>query len=230
MRLMDGLVDNKKKTKNIEVEQDFLKEQKRLAAENRQLLYSNGIKMIDIMGSVGTGKTSLVEQLIILLKGRYRIAVFNGDLATSIDRDRIMKIGVPAVQINTGKECHIDAALVRKSLEEINLEATDLIIVENVGNLICPVDFPLGSHLRMLVISVTEGPYIALKHPYIFAEMVHVVINKIDLEPFLGVNLSQLAEDIKSINAAAKINKVSCKTGEGLNELIMELRGTLEDA
>lgn len=227
---MDGFVDNKKKTKEIKMEQDFLKDQKRLAAENRQLLDSRSLKMIDIMGSVGTGKTSLIEQLLMCCKGRYRIAVLNSDLATSIDRERIIKLGAPAVQINTGKECHIDATLVRKGLEEIDLETSDLIIVENVGNLICPVDFPLGSHLRILVISVTEGPYIALKHPYVFAEMEHVVINKTDLAPLLEVDLSQLTEDIKSINAAAKIYKVSCRTGEGMNELVVELNGALEGA
>ncbi len=227
---MDSFVSDNRNRKEVKLERDFLREQRRLAAENRKLLDARGLKMIDIMGSVGTGKTSLIEQIVMRWKGRYSITVLNGDLSTSIDQERIMKLGIPAVQINTGKECHIDAMLVRKSLEEMDPGISDLIIVENVGNLICPVDFPLGSHLRILVISVTEGPYIALKHPYVFAEMERIVINKTDLASLLEVNLSQLADDIKSINAASRIYKVSCRTGDGINELVVELNGALEDA
>lgn len=201
-----------------------------MAEENRRLLDSRGAKMIDLMGSVGTGKTSLLEQLVVRLKGEYRIAVLNADLATSIDRERILKLGVSAVQINTGKECHIDAAVVRKALEDMGPDAGNLILVENVGNLICPVDFPLGSHGRILVISVTEGPYIALKHPYVLAEMEYIVINKIDLSDQLAVNVSRLAGDVRMINADARIFPVSCLTGEGVAELLAALEGVLAGA
>lgn len=230
MRAMDEFGGKNKKTRIIKVEQDFLKEQEQLALENRRFLEERGLKMIDVMGSVGTGKTSLLEHLVNSWKDLYRIAVLNGDLTTSIDRERISRLGVSAVQINTGKECHLDAGLVRKGLEEIDLEAVDLIITENVGNLICPVDFPLGSNLRVLVISLTEGPYIALKHPHVFAQIEHIVINKVDLAPHLGVDLRQLTADIESVNEWARIYRLSCRTGEGLKELTTELRGALEGA
>ena len=166
---------------DIELEEDLLKANAKIADENRALLKKNSIEAIDIMGSIGSGKTSLVEQMVKTLKNKCRIAVINGDLTTTIDSDRVRRHGAKVIQINTEKECHLDASLVRKSLKELDLKNLDLLLIENVGNLICPAEFPLGSSKRLVVISVTEGPYMVLKHPFIFMDANVVVINKIDL-------------------------------------------------
>ena len=163
---------------DIELEADILDANKKLAKENGELLRKHGIVAIDIMGSIGAGKTSLIEKLVQLLKGKYRIAAFKGDLTTTIDAELIARHRVEVVPINTGKECHLDANLVRKALQRIDLENLDLLFIENVGNLICPAEFPLGSEKRVVVISVTEGPYMVMKHPFIFIEADVAVINK----------------------------------------------------
>ncbi|MBI4319203.1 MAG: hydrogenase nickel incorporation protein HypB [Chloroflexi bacterium] len=210
-------------THKIDLKIDFLEGHRQLATENRRLLDQHGVTMIDIMGSVGTGKTSLIEQLVCHLKQKYRIAVLNGDLATNIDQERIRRHGVEAIQVNTGKECHLDAAIVRSVLDRLDLPRLDLLIVENVGNLICPADFPLGSHRRALVVSTTEGPYVALKHPHVFAEMDFIVVNKVDLASVLGVDLARLVGDVRSVNPRAFVFQISCTDGTGIPELIHEL-------
>ncbi|MCL5958448.1 MAG: hydrogenase nickel incorporation protein HypB [Chloroflexi bacterium] len=222
---MKKLTDAEGRIREIELKIDFLKDHQELAEANRKLLDEHGIIMIDIMGSVGTGKTSLVEQLARHLRESHRMVVLNGDLATTIDQDRVLQHGVQAIQVNTGKECHLDAPLVRSVLDQLDLDGLDLIIVENVGNLICPADFPLGSHRRLVVISATEGPYVAVKHPHVFAEMDYVVINKMDVAPLLGVDVAGLVRDLKSVNPRARIFEVSCKDGTGIPELIKSLIG-----
>ena len=175
------------------------------------------------MGSVGSGKTSLIERLVEALKQRCRIVAFGGDVATTIDSERIARHGVPVIQINTGKECHLDANLVRKALNHTDLKEIDILFIENVGNLICPADFPLGSDRRVVVISVTEGPYMVVKHPFIFAETDLVVINKIDLAEVMDVDPSRLEEDVAKINPHSKVVKASCKTGEGIAQVVQGL-------
>ncbi len=222
---MSKLIDAKGTAREIQLKVDFLRDHAKMAEANRELLDQHGVTMIDIMGSVGTGKTSLVEQLVRNLKGRRRVVVLNGDLATTIDRDRILAHGVEALQVNTGKECHLDAALVRTVLDGLDLDQLDLVLVENVGNLICPADFPLGSHKRLIVVSVTEGPYVAVKHPHVFAEMDYVVINKIDLASVMDVDVSRLVRDLTTVNPHAKVFQTSCKDGTGIAELIEGLVG-----
>ncbi len=222
---MNKLTDARGRIREVDLRIDFLEGHRRLAEGNRQLLDEHGVVMIDIMGSVGTGKTSLVEQMVRRLRESHRLVVLNGDLATTIDQDRILQYGVDAIQINTGKECHLDAALVRAALEGLSLESLDLVLVENVGNLICPADFPLGSHKRLVVVSVTEGPYVALKHPHVFAEMDLVVINKVDLATALGIDIERLIGDLRSVNPRARVFQTSCKDGTGISELINELVG-----
>jgi len=207
----------------IIIGKDLLRDQRTLAEANRSRLDQYKVKMIDIMGSVGTGKTSLIQRLVSRLKKDYRIVVINGDLATTIDQERVRACGVDAFQINTGRGCHLDADMLRGVLEQINLEQTDLILVENVGNLICPVDFPLGAHRRLLVISVTEGPYVAKKHPAIFMEMEFVAINKIDLATVMDVDVNGLQQDILAIRANTRVFPVSCREQRGLNELATAL-------
>ena len=210
-------------TYDLELSKDLLKENEKLAERNNTLLRKHGIKTIDVMGSIGTGKTSLIGQLVEKLNKKYRIAAIAGDLTTTIDRDIIAKHGAEVVQINTGKECHLDSNLVRKALLQMNLDRIDLLIIENVGNLICPAEFPLGSDKRMVVISVTEGPNIVVKHPHVFMEADIVVINKMDLANIIGADIHLLTEQIHAINPETIVINASCKDGTGIPELIKAL-------
>jgi hydrogenase nickel incorporation protein HypB len=172
------------------------------------------------MGSIGAGKTSLIEKLVQALKKKYRIAVFKGDLTTTIDAERIGHHGVEVVAINTGRECHLDANMVAKAVERINLEEVDLLFIENVGNLICPAEFPLGTEKRVVVVSVTEGPYMVVKHPFSFMDADVAVINKKDLASVMKVDTKKLGIDVKEIKPDVKIVITNALNGEGVEELI----------
>ncbi|MFQ6066166.1 MAG: hydrogenase nickel incorporation protein HypB [bacterium] len=208
---------------DIELEEDLLKKNEELARKNRKILDEHKILAIDVMGSIGTGKTSLIKGLIFHLKGKYEIGVIAGDLTTTIDQDRIKGEGIKVIQVNTGKECHLDANLVKKALRKFDLRTLNLLFIENVGNLICPADFPLGSHRRIVVISVTEGPWMVRKHPYIFSEADVVVINKIDLAEAMGVSPEKLAGDVYRLNPTIKVIPTNCITGKGMKEIIQAL-------
>lgn len=208
---------------DIELDENLKRANDLIADENRRELQKHGIRTVDVMGSIGSGKTSLIEQLVRLLRGRYRIAAFKGDLTSKIDSERIASLGVQTVQINTGRECHLDANLVRKALQRIDLNAVDLIFIENVGNLICPADFPLGSDKRVVVVSVTEGPYMVVKHPFIFADADVAVINKIDLAGPMDVDTNKLSGDVRAINAKTRVVLTNCRTGEGVDEVASAL-------
>jgi len=208
---------------DIELDEDLKRANETIAEENRRQLQRHGVCAVDVMGSVGSGKTSLIEQLVRLLKSRHRIVAFKGDLTTRIDSERIASLGIRTVQINTGRECHLDANLVKKALAKVDLGSLDLIFIENVGNLICPADFPLGSHKRVVVVSVTEGPYMVVKHPFIFADADVAVINKIDLAGPMDVDANKLANDVRSINAKTSVVLTNCRTGQGVVEVASAL-------
>ena len=208
---------------DIELDVNILEANRKLATENKKLLQKNGVKAIDVMGSIGSGKTSLIEKLVQNLKGKYRMAAFKGDLTTTIDAEMIARHGVEVVPINTGKECHLDANLIKKALKRISLEDIDLLFIENVGNLICPAEFPLGSDKRIVVVSVTEGPYMVVKHPFIFMDADVVVINKVDLAQAMGVDVKKLEKDAKVINPKAKVVATNCRSGEGVTNVIEAL-------
>ncbi|MGD8545041.1 MAG: hydrogenase nickel incorporation protein HypB [Candidatus Bathyarchaeota archaeon] len=208
---------------DIELEANILEANEKLAKENKELFRKYGVEAIDVMGSIGAGKTSLIEKLVHLLKVKYRIAAFKGDLTTTIDAELIARHGVEVVPINTGKECHLDANLVKKALQRIDLENLDLLFIENVGNLICPAEFPLGSEKRVVVISVTEGPYMVMKHPFIFMDANVVVINKADLAQAMEVNVKKLETDVKRINPKAKVAVTNCRSGEGVRKVVEAL-------
>ena len=201
---------------DIELDEDFLGKNRELAEENRKLLDRHRILAIDIMGSVGSGKTSLVEHLVKHLKSKYRIAALAGDTATTIDAERIKSAGAQVLEINTGKECHLDANLVRKALKELNLKKLDLLFIENVGNIICPADFPLGYHKRIVVLSLTEGPYVVLKHPFSFMDADVVAINKVDLAKATGIDPRQFEKQLRGLKPALKVIRTNCITGEGI--------------
>lgn len=208
---------------DIELDEDILRANQKIADENRDLLKKHGVTAIDIMGSIGAGKTSLIEKLVELLKSNHRIAAFKGDLTTTIDAEIIKRHGVEVVAINTGKECHLDANLIKKALQRLDLNSLDLLFIENVGNLICPAEFPLGSEKRVVVISVTEGPYMIVKHPFIFMDTQVVTINKADLAAAMSVKPNKLRDDVAKINPKAKVVFTNCRTGEGVKEVVEAL-------
>lgn len=208
---------------DVEVEEDLLALNRKIALENKALLDRHGVKAIDFMGSLGAGKTSIIEALVEALKDRYRIAVIVGDVATSIDANRISRHGIRAIQINTGRECHLDAQLIRRALQLLDLKNIDLLFIENVGNLICPADFPLGAHMRVVVVSVSEGSDMIIKHPTSFVGADVVVINKIDVTEAFNVDLGKLVNDLKEINPKAKVVLMSARKRTGLDDLIRAL-------
>ncbi|MFH1942237.1 MAG: hydrogenase nickel incorporation protein HypB [bacterium] len=210
-------------TFDIELEESLLQKNQELARKNRELLDKYHIHAVDILGSIGSGKTSLVEKLVDHLRGTYRTAAVAGDLTTTIDADRIQEKGAVVIQVNTGKECHLDANLVKKALAELDLGNLDLIFIENVGNLICPGEFPLGADQRIVVVSTTEGPYMIVKHPYIFMDASVLVINKIDLADAMEVDIRQLKKDALGIKPSLKVVFTNARTGQGIPELIEAL-------
>lgn len=207
-------------TLDIELEESLLAKNRQLAEDNRALLDKNGIIGIDVMGSIGSGKTSLIKNLINKLKENHKIGVIAGDLTTEIDAQRLEQENTQVIQVHTGKECHLDANLIKRALASINLDDVNILFIENVGNLICPAEFPLGAHQRIVVISVTEGPYMVVKHPFIFREAAIVVINKIDLKGSMNVSTDKLKEDVLKMNPQAKVFNTNCMTGEGIEEII----------
>ena len=208
---------------DIELEHSLLEANEKVARENRALLDKNGITAIDFMGAIGSGKTTLITKLIEKLKGRIEVAVFNGDATTSNDADVIAAQDVPVVQIATVNGCHLDANLVRKGLQQIELQNLRMIFIENIGNLICPAEFPLGSKARVVVVSVTEGPWMVRKHPHMFLGSQLVVINKTDLAEAMEVSVDQLITDVHTLKPDLKVIPTSCKKGDGLDEVVATL-------
>lgn len=207
---------------NLADEESLLARNRELAEMIHKQLKERGIRSIDIMGAIGAGKTTILEKLTQRLKDRYSITVFAGDLTTTIDADRIGAHGVSTFQINTGKECHLDAHLISHVLDNVP-DGTSLLFIENVGNLVCPADFPLGTDKRVVVVSVTEGPYMVKKHPYIFREADVAVINKRELAAPMDVCIDELVADIKTLNPNSRIVAISARQEEGLEELIEAL-------
>jgi hydrogenase nickel incorporation protein HypB len=204
---------------DIELEHSLLEANNKLAQENRALLDRHGVTAIDFMGAIGSGKTTLITKLVEKLKNKIGVAVFNGDATTSNDADAIASQNVPVVQIATINGCHLDANLVGKGLKQIELDKLRMIFVENIGNLICPAEFPLGSKARVVVVSVTEGPWMVRKHPHMFLGSQVVVINKIDLADAMEVSVDELIADVHRLKPDIKVIPTSCKKGTGLDEV-----------
>jgi hydrogenase nickel incorporation protein HypB len=210
-------------TFDIELEERLLEQNRELAAANRRRLDERGVRAYDVMGAIGSGKTTLIGRLVEHLRG-HRVGVLAGDLTTTIDADRLARSGARAVvQINTGRECHLDANLVARGLEELLAHDLDLVFIENVGNLICPAEFPLGAHGRVVVVSVTEGPYTLRKHPHIFAEAQAAVINKCDLAEVMNADLEQLRRDALAANPALAVIFTDALSGEGVEQVAVAL-------
>ncbi|MGY5863784.1 MAG: hydrogenase nickel incorporation protein HypB [Candidatus Thorarchaeota archaeon] len=217
--------DSKKGQKTIEIDirKDLFGANEDAASLNAELFEKHGVTVIDIMGSVGTGKTQLIESLCDKLVEKYEILMLAGDLATTIDADRVASHGVDTVQINTGTACHLDARMVRVALRDVDLEKYKVIFIENVGNLICPAGYSLGAAKKIVVVSVTEGPYMVRKHPLTIKHADLIVINKIDLADTLEFDIDALEQDIREVDADMPVFRVSSKTGEGIDELVQGL-------
>lgn len=203
--------------RRLPIVENILSANDRLAALNRQTLDAAGVFSLNLMASPGAGKTSLVEQTVQGLAGRLRLAVIDGDIATSLDADRAAAAGAVAVQINTGGECHLDAAMLQPALSQIDLAEVDLLIVENVGNLVCPAAFQLGAHLSVLVASIPEGHDKPYKYPGIYQGVDVLVINKIDLLPYVPFDMDYFRRGVEMLNPGVITFPLSCRTGEGLD-------------
>lgn len=200
----------------IQVMKNILGENDRIAAENREMFKGLGVYVLNLMGSPGSGKTSVLEKTMERLKGEVSMAVIEGDLFTSKDAERIAKHEVPVIQINTSGGCHLDAAMVQKVAEKMDLAALDLLIVENVGNLVCPAEFDVGEDAKGVVLSITEGDDKPLKYPLVFKESAVALLNKVDLLPYCNFNLKGAREDILALHPGMQVIEASCVTGEGL--------------
>ncbi|HEY63249.1 MAG TPA: hydrogenase nickel incorporation protein HypB [Caldilineae bacterium] len=200
----------------IKVEEKILSANDRLALENRARLDAARVTAVNIMASPGAGKTSLILRTIEALRGRARLAVIEGDLASTVDADKIKAAGVPAVQINTGGGCHLDAVMIADALRQLALDDVDILLIENVGNLVCPTNFALGEHKRVLVASVPEGHDKPIKYPSSFVDLDAIVLNKMDLAPYVDFDLAAFERAVRAIDADVPIFHISCRTGEGL--------------
>jgi hydrogenase nickel incorporation protein HypB len=203
--------------RTITIKENILGANAEKAEINRKLLDSHNILMMNIMSSPGSGKTSLILRAIDQLRNKYRIAVIEGDVASSIDADKITQQNIPAIQINASGGCHLDAQMVRKALDTLDLERIDLILLENVGNLVCTADFDLGAHKNVVVLSIPEGDDKPHKYPVAFIEATVVLVNKIDVLPYFDFKLEAFPEIISGLNPSARVFPVSAKTGEGMD-------------
>jgi hydrogenase nickel incorporation protein HypB len=208
---MDNMTGRK-----VEVVTEILSANDQIALENQALLKAHGIVTVNLMASPGAGKTSLILQTARALEGRARLGVIEGDVASRVDADKVAAASIPVVQINTGGGCHLDGPMVRDALKSLPLDDIDIMFIENVGNLICPVGFQLGEDLRVMVASVPEGDDKPYKYPGIFTAVDAVVINKMDLAPYVDFDLSALHVAIRGLNRRASIFELSCRTGEGV--------------
>lgn len=204
--------------RRIPVVENILSANERLAADNRDLLEQHNIFAINLMASPGAGKTSLIERSIQGLAGKLRLAVVDGDVATSIDAERAAAAGAVAVQINTGGNCHLDAPMLHEALAQIDLQNVELLLVENVGNLICPASFELGTHKSVLVASIPEGDDKPYKYPAMYRGVDALVINKIDLHPYIDFDMEYFRRGVEVLNPGLITFLLSCRTGEGLED------------
>ncbi|MFO0553195.1 MAG: hydrogenase nickel incorporation protein HypB [Polyangiaceae bacterium] len=209
-------VDESPQTRLVRVEQDLLATNNRFAEENRRRFTERGTLVVNLMSSPGSGKTTLLVRTLTDQRGRYPMAVVEGDQQTRLDADRIEKTGVPAIQINTGKGCHLDARMLADAIQRVDPPARGVMFVENVGNLVCPAGFDLGEHKRVVVFSAPEGEDKPLKYPDMFATADLVLINKVDLLPHLGVDRARMIDNVRRVRPSATILEVSATTGAGL--------------
>jgi len=215
--------------KEVQVLKNILEKNDHQAHHNREHFDRYGILAVNLMSSPGAGKTSLLEKTIELLKDRYRIGVIEGDLETERDAQRVREKGAYAYQITTGQTCHLDAFMVHKGLHHLPLEELDIVFVENVGNLVCPASFDVGTHLNVVLLSVPEGDDKPAKYPVMFEKADLLLITKVDLLPYFDFDVDRCVKEFKEINPKADVILLSVKTGEGLNRWINWLTQKVEE-
>ena len=210
-------------SKIIELNEDLIENNENLAAQNKEIFLKYNIRSFDVVGAIGAGKTALLESITKRISKNKRVLVINGDVTTRIDADRIEKHGVKTVQINTGRECALNSYHISQVIKNHDLSNYDVVFIENVGNLICPSDFILGTDKRIIVVSITEGPWVIRKHPMLFKFSDIAVINKVDLIDVIDVDIEHMISDALEINPNLKIFTTSAITEENIPELIEEL-------
>jgi hydrogenase nickel incorporation protein HypB len=200
----------------VTIERKVLEKNDELAMQNRNVFQQHGLFVVNIVSSPGSGKTSILERTLEYVKNRFRVAVIEGDVQTDFDAQRVAKFHVPVVQIVTNGGCHLDAKLVQDALASINLDGVKLLIIENVGNLVCPANYDLGEHVKVVVASTTEGDDKPLKYPTMFRNASVLLINKIDLLPYVTCNIAELKSNALKINPALTVFETSCTTNQGI--------------
>jgi len=211
----------------IKVIKDILSANNQIAEKNRRSLDSNRVLAVNLMASPGAGKTSLIMQTIKNLKDKARLGVIEGDISSSIDAEKIIQEKVPVIQINTGGECHLDANMTSPALENLPLGEIDLLLIENVGNLVCPGEFELGEHKKVVLLSIPEGDDKPYKYPLMFHIADVVLINKIDLLPYLKFDIAAFSKAVKGMNQKVEIFQISCTTGQGIQDWVSWLMTNL---
>src|SRR5512140_45334 len=209
----------------VKVVTRILEANDRIAEENRKKFKDAGVYVVNLMGAPGAGKTTLLERTIFALKPHLKIGVIEGDIVGSDDAERISALNVPVVQINTGGACHLDANMISEVLSDLPLKDLDMLIIENVGNLVCPAEFKVGEDLKMMVLSVAEGHDKPLKYPLMFRESTALVLNKIDLLPYMNTDMHKIRNDSLALNPQLKIFEVSCANGSGIDAWATWLNG-----
>jgi len=213
----------------VSVVRNILEANERIAEQNKALFQEHHLLVINLMSSPGAGKTSLLEKTIDALKKDLRIGVIEGDIQSTSDAERIARKGVPAVQINTGGACHLDGNMIRETFQEFDFSRLDLLVVENVGNLVCPAEFNVGEDFKVMILSVSEGDDKPSKYPLMFHESKVLLVNKIDLLPYVDCSVEKIIKDSLNINPELAIFQVSCKTGEGLEDWYRWLRERVKE-
>lgn len=202
----------------LKVASKILDANERIARDNRKIFSDAGVYVINLMSSPGAGKTSLLETTITALKNSMKVGVIEGDVAGTDDAIRIDRLGVPVVQINTGGACHLDANMIYEVLADLPLSGLDILFIENVGNLVCPAEFKVGEDMKVMILSIAEGHDKPLKYPLMFQESAALIINKMDLKPYLDVDVEKIKRDALSLNPSIRIFELSCKSGEGIDQ------------
>jgi len=212
----------------VKVVSHILEANDRIAAENRKLFKETGVYVINLMSAPGAGKTSLIEKTIQELASKVKMGVIEGDIAGSDDARRIANLHIPVVQINTGGACHLDANMISEVLDALPLKELDLLIIENVGNLVCPAEFKVGEDIKVMLLSIAEGDDKPLKYPLMFEESSALVLNKMDLLPYTNANIEKIRKNSLSLNPKLKIFEVSCRTGEGMGKWVKWLQSLIK--
>lgn len=203
---------------HIDMKQPILAKNDNLAADLRKRFAEHHVFVLDILASPGSGKTSTILATIDALRDEFNIAVIEGDIASNVDAEKIKAQGIPAVQINTGGACHLESAMIKRAIDVLDLERLDLIIIENVGNLVCPTDFDLGENAKVMILSVPEGDDKPLKYPGVFQIAEAVILNKVDTMPVFNFNNEAFVESVTRLNPQAPIFPIAATTGQGVEE------------